>query len=97
MKDLIERVKFLEDEIYKLKGWKLRDNGRKKYTVQEFKLVFKPGDKVIGWATGKVVEITAIGNSRFLCLDHNGYERVCTIEAHEWELSDVNPPRTKEE
>lgn len=37
-----------------------------KMSCKEFKEAFKPGDLIQGWSTGKVVEITAVGQQRFL-------------------------------
>jgi hypothetical protein len=57
-----------------------------KMTVAEFTAAFKPGDMISGWSTGKVVQVTAIGESRFLYLDGNrlgahGKEFVTSIRA----------------
>lgn len=40
----------------------------------EFRELFKPGDYIRGWSTGKTVKITAIGEERFLYRDvgHSG-------------------------
>lgn len=58
-------------------------------TPAEFKKMFRVGDYVCGWATGKTVRITAIGDRRFLHIDQSrDYEGVSTMQrpGFEWQL-----------
>jgi hypothetical protein len=43
-------------------------------STDEFKQLVKVGDYLRGWATGKIVKVTAIGLGRFLFLV-NGYRK----------------------
>lgn len=97
MSDLAKRVAELEKEILLLREGSRSNPYRRKYTKQEFKLVFKIGDHICGWGTGKTVRITAIGESRFLARDlyTKGEERVCSIESLAWVK--IEPQDEKEE
>lgn len=61
----------------------MRHHHRKRYSPAEFKAEFKVGDFICGWGTGLVIEITAIGQERFLGKSHHKYywERVNTMDA----------------
>lgn len=61
---------------------------RNYYSVAEFKAIFKVGDYVCGWSTGKRVKITAIGNHRFLGLGYNDREEVNSITGQAWVKAD---------
>ena len=95
MSDLVQRVAELEKEILLLREGNRSQPYRRKYSLQEFKLVFKVGDLLCGWATGKTVKITAIGETRFLAIDYyaNLGERVCSIEGTAWVK--IEPIQTK--
>lgn len=54
---------------------------KRKMTREIFKKSFKVGDCIIGYATQKRVQITAIGRDRFLYLDGTGREGVGQIES----------------
>lgn len=59
---------------------------KKLMTAAEFKKVFKVGD-IIGWPTGKVARITAIGEKRFLFHDermHYTKEGCASMENTFW-------------
>jgi hypothetical protein len=81
---LSERVEILEKELSKLKRSSKAQPLRVPYKVKQFKSYFKVGDLITGWSTGLTLEITAIGNKRFIGLDQYDRERVCTIESHDW-------------
>lgn len=57
--------------------------------VEDFKAKFKVGDCIMGWATGKVVKITAIGEKRFLFADGSEKERVSAMDCwnRKWQLA----------
>lgn len=59
-------------------------------TPEDFKAALKVGDFVTAWATGKAVQITAMGEKdRFLAVDVFGEERVNTMTSHTgWEKID---------
>ena len=61
-------------------------------TPEEFKAAINVGDFVTAWATGLVIQVTALGEKdRFLGVDVFGEERVQTMTAHTgWEK--VNEP-----
>ena len=56
-------------------------------TPKEFKAAINVGDFVTAWATGLVIQVTALGEKdRFLGVDVFGEERVQTMTAHTgWE------------
>lgn len=45
------------------------NNLRRIIPIEEFKQTFKVGDLIEGYATNKIVKITAIGNEKFLYID----------------------------
>lgn len=53
---------------------------RIRYTPETFKICFKVGDVIEAFSTCLRLTITAIGEKRFLAIDHRGRERVCTME-----------------
>lgn len=83
-KQLEEKVNNLELQLKAIQG--LKDNGRRHYTAEEFKKAFKVGDSISGWSTGKVVTITAIGESSFLCKSkyYSEKEQKCSFTATTW-------------
>ena len=51
-------------------------------TPEEFKAAIKVGDYLSGWATPKVIQVTAFGQkNRFLAVDVYGQETVHTMTA----------------
>lgn len=81
-----KRIKELEEKLKLLSEGRKSSSYRQRYSVQEFKLIFKVGDYLTGWSTGKTVCITAIGEKRFLAKDLclRKEERVCSIEGGTW-------------
>lgn len=84
LEELEFQIKDLQKKIYSMEGGTKQSSFRRKYTKEEFKRTFSIGDSLTGWSTGKQVKITAIGEDKFLALDHHGRERVCTIESLHW-------------
>lgn len=84
-KELLNRIESLEKTIKSFEGFN-KQSYRKQFTPEEFKKVFKVGDKICGWSTGKVVIITAIGEKRFLakCTYNKIKEGSHTMESNTW-------------
>jgi hypothetical protein len=72
-----KEIEFLKD-AYKPK---LRKNY---YSIEEFKSIFKVGDLICGWTTGKTIQITAIGHHRFLGIAGKDREEVNSITGNAW-------------
>lgn len=72
-------------------------------TPDEFKETFRVGDFIRGWSTRKLMQITAIGESRFLYRDFRGSDRewVAAMEnvMARWEKDEeacANDPQSEE-
>lgn len=50
-----KRIKDLEEQLKSLSECRKASSYRQRYSVQEFKLIFKVGDYLTGWSTGKTV------------------------------------------
>jgi hypothetical protein len=59
-------------------------------TRDEFRAHVTVGTKLVGYSTGKLVTVTAIGVSRFLYLDWGSKERVALITSYDanWQIYD---------
>jgi hypothetical protein len=58
-------------------------------TIAEFKSLVKVGNYLIGYSTKISAKVTAIGEKRFLYINHHGREAVSKIENYQacWELA----------
>ena len=79
-----KQINELKKEIEYLKAAYKPSLKKNYYSPEEFKALFKVGDLVCGWSTGKTVRITAIGHHRFLALGYGNREEVNTITGNAW-------------
>lgn len=85
----------LDEILHNAKNEKLipkqLESKRRRFTPETFRAEFKVGDFLSGWSTGKIIQITAIGQTRFFAKTHNGREEACAMHHAQGWTKELRP------